>query len=132
MPYVVELDRIRMAREALPDPKTVGDLNYLVTLDILEEFLTEPRYHTIHKIWKKHFMMPQNPEPKWWIERKSQDFDSLDFVTASQLATVEFYDRIGRKYEDLAIKKNGDLDAYKEVIKLLDTKEAELYANRSK
>ena len=131
MPYVIELDRIRMARESMPEPKTVGDLNYLITLDILEAFLTEPRYHTIHKIWKKHFLMPQQTAPKWWTEKKSTNFDDLDFVTASQLASLEFYDRIGRKYEDLAIQTNGDLDAYKEVIKLLNEKEAELHANRS-
>lgn len=131
MPYIPLLERLRMAKEEFPDPHTVGDLNYLVTLDILIDFITEPRYHTIHNMYKKYVLKFTDYQPLWWTVGGIHDFEEEDFVAARTLAYMEFYDRIGRKYEDHAIAKNGDLDGYKDILKLLEQKEKE-HANRSK
>jgi len=127
MPYVDELERIRMAKEKVPFPKTVGDMNYLTTLDILEMFLKEPRYHTIHKIGR-FFLFENSYRPDWYFKNVEVrlKFDLIDFQTAKFFAIQEFYSRVGRKYEDLAIKKNGDLDAYKVVLELIEEKEKQL------
>ena len=129
MPYVDLLERIRLAKEAIPVPKTVGDLNYLITLDILSDFLKEPRYHQIHAIYKLYVLncisvyYPEWRKDTFGLTKK---FDLQDFETACHLAYQEFSSRVVRKYEDLCIKKNGDVDAYKEVLSMIAEKEKQI------
>lgn len=128
MPYVDLLERIRLSKEALPFPKTVGDLNYLITLDILEDFAKEPRYHTIHNIYKKYilnwndYIFYNTP----WVQNVKDNFQIDDFNAACSLAYDEFSSRVVRKYEDLCIKKNGDVDKYKEVLAMIVEKEKQI------
>jgi hypothetical protein len=127
MPYVDIIERIRMAKEKIPVPKSVGDLNFLVTLDILEDFLKEIRYHTIHNIYKKYFLTPhQGYFPKWREAVVGKTFTIEDFLAACHLAYHEFSSRVVRKYEDMCIKKNGDVDKYEEVLALIAEKEAQI------
>jgi len=129
MPYVDLLERIRLAKEAIPIPGSVGDMNYLITLDILADFLKEPRYHTIHNIYKIYVlkcMVLYEPSWKKEVVGFTKKFDDADFETACHLAYQEFSSRVVRKYEDLCIKKNGDVDAYKEVLAMIAEKEAQI------
>lgn len=132
MPYVEILERIRMAKEAIPVPKTVGDLNYLITLDILEDFIKEPRYYTIHNIYKKYVLgwsdyMYCNIT---WREKVENTFKIIDFEAACHLAYQEFSSRVVRKYEDLCIKKNGDVDVYREILAIIAEKESQIKITR--
>jgi len=128
MPYVDILERIRLAKETIPVPKSVGDMNYLITLDILEDFIKELRYHTIHNIYKKYVLNWLNYEPSWRNASVgiNKAFEVEDFQAACHLAYDEFSSRVVRKYEDLCIKKNSDVDKYKEVLALIAEKEAQI------
>ncbi len=128
MPYVDMLERIRMAKEAIPMPKSVGDMNFLITLDILADFIAEVRYHVIHNIYKKYVLNWKDYTTIWKDSAigNGKVFTTTDFQAACHLAYNEFDSRIVRKYEDLCIKKNGDVDKYKEILSIIAEKEKQI------
>lgn len=126
MPYVGE----KREAELLADPKVancVGDYNALYTIAYLTAYIREPKYATIHLIRKSSM------QPQYVAEVKDLDdlltvqlVPILDRIVARDLAFTEFYDRIGRPHENLAKRKNGDLQKYKEADEVLQKKALEL------
>lgn len=126
MPYIGE---IREA-ELVKDPKVAncdGDYNALYTIAYLTAYIREPKYTTIAKIRKSAF------QPQHLVEVKDiediltvQQVPILDRIVARDLAFVEFYDRVGRPHENLAKRKNGDLQKYKEAEAVLQQKALDL------
>lgn len=92
---------------------TDGDFNYLYTREYLRAFIAKPEYAMIALIGKAAI------SPKR-IEAVEKLDDLLGFLgaslldrqTARLLAYLEFYARIGRRYETECIVRNGDLDEY--------------------
>lgn len=126
MPYVGK-DR---ETELLADAKKAncdGDYNALFSIAYLTAYIREPKYATIAKI-RKSSMQPQH-----LAEVKDLDdlltvmgVPAMDRIVARDLAFTEFYDRIGRPHENLAKRKNGDLEKYKEADAVLHAKALEL------
>jgi hypothetical protein len=114
VPYL-KFGRKKEVRSERRRANTDGDFNYLFTLEYLEAFTANPSYATIAKIAKAAI------QPKW-IEGVLILDDYLtvngvpliDRQAARLLAFVEFYRRIGAKYEEECITRNGDLAEYRE------------------
>src|SRR5581483_9398929 len=112
MPYVGK----EREEQLIADPKIAncaGDFNALYTMAYLKAYIANPKYETIHNI-RKSAMQPQ-----YVAEVKDMDdlltvqqVPIMDRIVARDLAFTEFYDRVGRKHENLAIRKNGDLQLY--------------------
>lgn len=120
MPYVPNENerRTKLASGEL-EPEVVGDLNFLWTLEILKDFKVNPRYATVHEIYKKYVFGLGLVMPKKWLNK----FNEVDIAAAAHLAYNEFSDRIVRYYEDKCIAKNTDLKEYIEVFKIIEGKE---------
>lgn len=114
MPY---LKRGRK-KEIMVDRKnanTDGDFNYLYSREYLKYFIANVSYAAIARI-AKSAIKPQK------IEGVEQLEDLLTFLgvpeidrqVARMLAYLEFYERVGRLYEDHCIAVNGDLEEYEE------------------
>ncbi len=126
MPYV----GTEREKQLIADPKVAncaGDYNALFTIAYLTAYIREPKYATIHNIRKASI------QPQYIVEVKDvedlltvQGVTMLDRIVARDLAIVEFYDRVGRKHENLARRKNGDLEKYKEAEEVLHQKALEL------
>ena len=95
--------------------KDEGDFNFLFTLEYLKTFIANPRYSTIALI-RQSSLTPsriagiKNIEDLLTVQGVSQ----LQRIVARDLAFHEFMRRIGDKYEEYAIQKNGDLDQFVE------------------
>jgi len=114
MPYLSD-DRKAILTTDVMQAKEEGDYNYLYSVAYLKEFLKEPRYKTIAKI-RRASMVPHTYESVGDIEDRLVflGVPEIDREVARDLAFLEFYNRIGRMYEDFAIEKNGDVKEYPE------------------
>ena len=88
---------------------TVGQLNYIISLEMKKRFMAEFRYHTIHNIRKDFVTNAETCSFLNALHARNRRFTWDDIKTAAALAFMEFYRRIGARYEDKAIKKNGDI-----------------------
>lgn len=81
MPYITAERRRELTDEAHPTPKTVGELNYLVTM-IADRYLAYAgaNYEQINAV-----------------------------VGALECAKLEFYRRVAAPYEDVKLVRNGDV-----------------------
>jgi len=97
---------------------TEGDLNYYITTKILDTWNKEPRYKTIHYLYKVMITSPKDSPLLAMLRRELADrFDVADIYTAGALAFLEFYRRVGSTYEDVKRVKNGDLPGYTVALK---------------
>lgn len=125
MPYITEEEK-----ELLKDPKNAanpGHYNYLFSNAYLKSYIANPKYEQIHLI-RKSSMQPQHVPEVMELEAllATTNVSMFDRIVARDLAFVEFYDRVGRQHENLAKRKNGDLQLYKEAEKVLHAKALEL------
>lgn len=80
MPYIKQEDRDMIDEGARPD--TPGELNYLLTLCLLD-----------------------------YVEDKGESYQTYnDIIGALEACKLEFYRRRVAPYEDLKIAENGDVD----------------------
>lgn len=101
MPYI-EDDKRRKELDEGDFPKNGGEANYLITTQqIIPAWLASPRYHTIEKLAIEYL---QTVSISPW-KTISQEV----YSAARILAFLEFYERVGRPYEDQKIKENGDV-----------------------
>lgn len=122
MPYLKEGRK----KEVGSEPKranTDGDYNYLYTLEYLKAFTANPSYATIAKI-RKASINTGKIDGVFHLDNflAVLGVPALDRQVARDLAFLEFYYRIGRKYEDQAIAHNGDLVEYAEAERAIATK----------
>ena len=79
MPYIKYERREKIAM--LDNPKTVGELNYLITNECAE-----------------------------WIKRNGLSYSTInEVVGVLECAKLEFYRRIATPYEDKKMNENGDV-----------------------
>lgn len=126
MPYVGK----EREEQLIADPKVAncaGDYNALYTMAYLNTYIASPKYETIALI-RKASMQPQYLAEVQHIDGllTVQLVSILDRIVARDLAFTEFYARIGRKHENLAIRKNGDLQLYKDADAVLQKKAIEI------
>jgi hypothetical protein len=82
MPYVKKPKRVEL--EMFRHAESAGDLNYLITLDMLD-----------------------------YLDRHGLSYNTLnEIVGAVSSALAEFQRRVVGTYEDTKIRSNGDLDQY--------------------
>lgn len=122
MPYV----GTEREKALIEDPKIAncdGDFNALYSISFLTAYIRDPKYATIAKIRKASM------QPQYLTEVKDLDdlltvqgVPIMDRIVARDLAFTEFYDRVGRQHENLARRKNGDLQKYTEAEKVLHEK----------
>ncbi len=123
MPYLPEERKQELDKDPLL-ANTVGDLNYLFTVEYLKIWLAEPRYATIHKIKEASQNRDSSTainvlENKLWV---SFNFTTNELNVAKELAFLEFYRRVGAEYEEYCIIKNGDLKEYQQAEELMSNK----------
>lgn len=110
MPYLDEARKtfIGLSPEWATKP---GDMNWLFTLAIIKVWERCPRYKTIHYLRKACYYEPSTITEICVVEQRllHSEADGLDIKVARELAFNEFMRRIGNKYEDQKIKKNGDV-----------------------
>lgn len=114
MPYLLEGRKKELTVEP-QRAETDGDYNFLFTRAYLKRFISDPSYATIALI-RKAALHP--PVLKTVDDIECMLYDKkvpwLDREVARSLAFTEFYDRIGKRYEELAAVKNGDLVEYEQ------------------
>lgn len=113
MPYLKE-GRKKEVKAERKRANTDGDYNYLYTVEYLEAFTANPSYGTIAQIVKASI----EPHKLAGVEALEEFLtvnavSLIDRKAARLAALLEFYARIGRKYEKECIVTNGDLDEYK-------------------
>lgn len=126
MPYVNETREAELIKDAKV-ANCAGDYNALFTMAYLKEYIANPKYQAIHDI-RKAVYQPQTSVAVMEVEAvlTQLNISMIDRIVARDLAFVEFYDRVGRQHENLAKRKNGDLQLYKEAEKVLHAKALEL------
>ena len=120
MPYTKQEDRDAVAKnvDAVKDP---GDLNFLITSFILDQWKKQPRYLTIHVLRREMVTEPKNSSFLNDLRRRfAGDFTVGDIYAAAANAYQEFNDRIVRRYEKLKRQQNGDIPAYLDAIRAID------------
>lgn len=112
MPYL-KPGRIKELMLEKKRANTDGDYNYLYTRQYLKYFIANPSYASIAKI-AKSAITGRSIEGVEQLEDLLTllGIPLLDRQAARFLAYVEFYARIGRRYEDQCIVQNGDLPEY--------------------
>lgn len=112
MPYIKEADRVAI-NQSLLNIRTVGDLNYFITIRMLREWSKSPSYTMIHVLHVELVQSPKDCPLLNELRTKLADrFTVADIYSAARLAFNEFYRRIGVKYEKSKIEENGDLLEY--------------------
>lgn len=110
MPYIKETRR--KAILGGETPKDVGELNFLMTVEILRRWESLPRYQTIHEMFHDFFEFPAGNQFIVNFTRLNRQFTPGDVYAAAKLAYLEFYRRVGSKYEDMKAQENGDIYKY--------------------
>lgn len=120
MPHLEQkrIDLITQDKSKATEP---GDWNYLYSIAYVKVFLTNISYATIHKIRKAsvnpHILNEVARVENTLAEHRVTEADRKE---ARKLAFAEFYDVVGRYYEDKARKRNGDV--YANVLTAIDEK----------
>jgi hypothetical protein len=107
VPYIK--DSRRKAILAGDAPKDLGELNFYMTIEIIQRWESLPRYETIHSLFKDFFSLTANNEFIRSFLMTNRSFSPGDVHDAARLAWLEFYRRVGSKYEDLKAQENGDV-----------------------
>ena len=122
MPYTKQEDRDAV-KANIGKVRTPGDLNYLLTMYILDVWKKHPRYDTIHCL-KRDFVI--HPKDNGLLKHLRSVFADIftvsDIYAAASCAYDEFSRRIVSKYENGKKEENGDIPEYVEAIKELDIK----------
>lgn len=110
MPHLTQ-NRIKDLKERPDRAFTDGDYNALYFIEYLRLFNDTPKYATIALIHKAS----ETPSKSIAISNLEdlltfKGVSLMDRITARRLAFMEFYSLIGRKYEDLAMKRNGVME----------------------
>lgn len=126
MPYVGE----EREKQLIADPKVancVGDYNALFTNAYITAYIQHPKYERLELI-RKASMQPHHIPEVAEVEAilTGQGVDLFTRIVARDMAYGEFKDRIVRPHENLAKRKNGDLQKYKEAEAVLHQKALEL------
>lgn len=119
MPYTKVEDREAVVKNVF-EIKTPGDLNYFITLAILDAWKQHPKYETIHAL-EMDFVVDtkRNKFLQALRSRLADRFTVADINTAAACAYAEFERRVVAKYEEKKIALNGDLPEYVEAIEAL-------------
>lgn len=107
MPYIK--DSRRKAILAGDPPKDLGELNFYMTLEIIHRWESKPCYETLTGLFNDFFNMPSDNEFVTGFMRINRTFKTSEVCAAAKLAWLEFYRRVGSKYEDLKAQENGDV-----------------------
>jgi hypothetical protein len=82
-----------------------GDFCYAIYKDFVNEFKKEPRWTTIHNIYKTKVV-----DTLWMFKFRSNDkFTHSDAITALHLAWQVFFYKYVMDYEKKKILENGDI-----------------------
>lgn len=118
MPYIDKSRREELAKEVVREAKTRGELNYLITLRMIEELNKRGKsynnmndiigemkdnYYSLDHIEKSKFQKDINSIKEW------ARITYTEKVGVIECAVLEFYRRVVAPYEDEAIKRNGDV-----------------------
>lgn len=123
IPYIKQERRfIKKNYDLCKDP---GELNYLLTLVLIECFKKVPSYDTLHILRRDFVTRPKENQFLQTLRSKLADrFTTADIYTAAAEAFFEFRIRVGVAYEEKKIELNGDLPEYEELVKMIETMQA--------
>jgi len=109
MPYLIE-ERKKALNQGNRHNLNEGDANYLYTQFFLKRWKLESTYKQIH-FFKKLAAHPSFDTEFQEIDHSIRLTGMLDSdrQAARELAFLEFYRRVGSKYEDKKIELNGDV-----------------------
>jgi hypothetical protein len=117
MPYI-DPERRPLVAKNLGQISTPGELNYALTLVLLDTFKRYPKYDTIHCLRRDFVIDPKNNKALQELRRMLADvFTVSDIYAAAAEAFHEFRDRVGKAYEKSKREQNGDMPEYEELIK---------------
>lgn len=111
MPYLTKEDKARLDTNPM-DARNVGDYNYLFTLAFIAVWKKLPKYTTIHELRRASVnpgLIQEVVDVESCLTALGVSFE--DRQAARYLAFLEFYRRIGSRYEDTKIAENGDVYA---------------------
>lgn len=112
MPYIKADDRAKVKKNVLT-VATPGELNYLITLTLLNEFRLTPKYDMIHELKKDFVIAPKhNKFLRSLVSSLAGSFTTDDVYTAAALAYDEFSRRIVAAYETKKANLNGEVEEY--------------------
>jgi len=107
MPYIHPSEQYAIEQGA--QPTTVGQLNWLITKELIKRWKVQPRYTTAHALCHAFVMEPKNNDFLKALSRHNAHFTWMDVQTAAYMAFQEFYRRVVARYEQQKAKENGDV-----------------------
>lgn len=116
MPYTEQQYRDAVIRNiyAVQNP---GDLNYLITMNLLLWWKKVPCYDTIHCFRRDFVVDPKHNEFLQDLRKRFADrFTTADIYAAAAEAYCEFRLRVGKAYEKKKRELNGDIIEYVEAL----------------
>jgi hypothetical protein len=123
VPFVIEEIRKKIKELGVGEADAVGDLCYIIYVEMMRRWNESPRWTTIHYLKKEFVMDRAGSEFLKKVEQdlitagkinnctcdESKKFDLLDLFTASDLAFDVFFYRHTIPYEDKKCSENGDI-----------------------
>lgn len=126
MPYLEDANKAALVHTLA---QTGGELNYLITLYLIETWKILGRYETIHQIRRAQIELEMLVPllgcynrydvsmtdlsiyllDIYHTEVNYDELDYIDFIAALRAAIDEFNRRITNDYEDKKIEQNGDV-----------------------
>lgn len=112
MPFIAPKCRDRISKDGIKACEEVGDLCYVFYKHIVSIWKLEPRWRTVHRIYKDLLVDTMRNEFYDHVYESIKDnkrFDNQDLITALQLAWQVFFQNFVMNYENQKRDENGDI-----------------------
>jgi len=108
MPFILEEIRKILKDLGISKADAVGDLCYIVYVEMMRRWNASPRWTTIHYMKREFVKYPDKSE--FLLNVKTEvKHDWEDVTTAAELAFDVFFHFHGIKYEEKKRAENGDI-----------------------
>ena len=104
MPFITK-DKRELCDKDFRFAEDKGDMCYIIYKELLDEFKKEPRWKTIHNIYKTKLV-----DTFWLFKYRESKFTRDDVLTALHLAWQVFFITHVMPYEEQKIEENGSIE----------------------
>lgn len=106
MPFIENKNRDRIKLLGCEASESVGDLCYVFYSQIMIAWRDNPRWRTIHRLFREYHEQPEANEFFTYVyEKVMNKFELDDVACASKLAFKVFWDRYAYDYEIQQMEK---------------------------
>lgn len=121
MPYTLEAEREAVRKQALRAINNPGDLTFLFTCAMLNAYIAQPNFLTLHSIKKLYIVEPKHCSLIQTIRTQlSHLFTVGDIQACVEMAYDEFSRRVVAAHEKKKIELNGDMKEFQSALKIIE------------